>query len=158
MEKLNEIHVNIGEVKIGRSGDLLKATLGSCVGIAFVWRDKNICGLAHCLLPEADESSFNINAKFVSQAIPSLIAMLKIRPENINEIQVSIAGGGNMMSQLFRKNIDHVGTLNIIAAQKYLKQYGLKFSELDTGEDVGRQILVNCSSGEVSVRRFEKQV
>ena len=36
----NDIHVNIAEVKIGKNGDILKATLGSCVGIAFLWKAK----------------------------------------------------------------------------------------------------------------------
>lgn len=152
----HEIHVKIGEVKVGRLGDILKATLGSCVGIAFIWKDKGRFGLAHCLLPDAHEDSVMISAKFVSQAIPSLMALLKIRPDDVKEIEVYIAGGGNMMSQLARKNVDHVGTLNLLAAKKHLKNRGFKFKELDSGGEVGRQIVVDCSSGEVIVHRFDK--
>jgi chemotaxis protein CheD len=152
----NDIHVKIGEVKVGRSGDLLKATLGSCVGIAFIWRSKGLFGLAHCLLPDAPETTSTIGAKYVSQAVPSLIALLKIKPENVNEIEVFYAGGGNMMSQLAKRNVDHVGLLNIAAAKKYLSAHGFKFKELDVGGEVGRQIFLNCSSGEVYVNRFDK--
>lgn len=156
MIPLNEIHVKIGEVKIGKEGDLLRATLGSCVGIAFIWKAKGIAGLAHCLLPEASESTFVIGAKFVSQAIPSLIALLKLKPENMNEVEVYIAGGGNMMSQLARRNVEHVGNQNITAAKKYLRIYGIPFTELDLGGDVGHQIFIDCSSGNVIVKRLEK--
>lgn len=152
----HEIHVKIGEVKVGRHGDVLKATLGSCVGIAFIWKDKGRFGLAHCLLPDAHEDSTIITAKFVSQAVPSLMALLKIRPDDVKEIAVYIAGGGNMMSQLLRKNVDHVGTLNLLAAKKHLKDKGFKFVELDSGGEVGRQIVVDCSTGEVVVHRFDK--
>ncbi len=152
----NDIHVKIGEIKVGRHGDILKATLGSCVGIAFIWREKNRFGLAHCLLPEAHEVSTILTGKFVSQAIPSLMILLKVQAEDIKEIEVYIAGGGNMMSQLARKNVDHVGTLNLMAARKYLKEKGFKFKELDSGGDVGRQIVVDCASGEVIVHRFDK--
>jgi chemotaxis protein CheD len=152
----NDIHVKIGEVKVGKDGDILKATLGSCVGIAFVWKRKKLFGLAHCLLPDSPDSDLKISAKYVSQAIPSLMALLKIKKEDIEEIEVYFAGDGNMMSQLSKRNIDHVGTLNVEAAKKYLKLNGFKFKELDTGGEVGRQIFVNCTSGEVYVNRFER--
>jgi len=154
----SDIHVKIGEVKVGRTGDILKATLGSCVGIAFIWRSKGIFGLAHCLLPDAPEVTTIIGAKYVSQAVPSLIALLKIKPGDVKEIEVFYAGGGNMMSQLAKRNIDHVGLLNIAAAKRHLSSKGFKFKELDVGGDVGRQIFVDCTSGEVYVNRFEKAI
>lgn len=153
-----DIHVKIGEVKIGRSGDILKATLGSCVGIAFIWRRKGVMGLAHCLLPDAPAETSNIGAKFVSQAVPSLMALLKIKPDDVKEIEVFYAGGGNMMTQLSKRNVDHIGLLNIAAAKKYLSAKGFKYKELDVGGEVGRQIFVNCTSGDVYVNRFEKAV
>ncbi len=158
MRNENDIHVKIGEVKIGHSGDVLKATLGSCVGIVFSWRRKSLFGLAHCLLPDAPEATFVVSAKFVSQAVPSLMILLKIKPEDIKEIEVFYAGGGNMMSQLSKRNVDHIGLLNIAAAKKYLSAYGFKYKELDVGGEVGRQIFVDCSTGEVFVNRFEKAI
>ncbi len=156
LNEKSDIHVKIGEVKIGKPGDILKATLGSCVGIAFVWKKRNLFGLAHCLLPESSGNDFVLGAKYVNQAIPSLMALLKIKKEDIGEIDVYFAGGGNMMSQLAKRNIDHVGTLNVEAARKYLSLNGFTYKELDTGGEVGRQIFINCSSGEVYVNRFEK--
>lgn len=156
MEAKNEIHVKIGEVKVGRVGDILKATLGSCVGIAFLWKEKGVCGLAHCLLPETNENKNVISAKFVNQAIPSLMALLKIKPENISEIEVHIAGGGNMMFQLSQRNTNHVGVQNAAMAQKLLKDLGFKIKTSDLGGDNGRQIFVDCTSGDVRVERLQQ--
>lgn len=144
------------EVKVGRPGDLLRATLGSCVGIAFLWKAKEVYGLAHCLLPEAKEQTMLVGAKFVSQAVPSLIALLKMSPDDYKDIEVFIAGGGNMMDQLSRENVSHIGQQNIDAAKKYLIKYGLKFKELDVGGVEGRQMFVDCSSGHVTVSRLHK--
>lgn len=152
----SDIHVKIGEVKVGKEGDLLKTTLGSCVGIAFAWKEKGIFGLAHCLLPEAHEPSLAISGKYVSLAVPSLMVLLKIKPEDVKNIEVSIAGGGNMMSQLSRANVDHVGILNITAARKYLQMHGFKFKEIDVGGDVGRQMFIDCTTGNISVTRLQK--
>ncbi|MEJ0004348.1 MAG: chemotaxis protein CheD [Pararobbsia sp.] len=47
-----EVVVRIGEAKAASHG-VLKATLGSCVGIGLLWRARQRCALAHCLLPES---------------------------------------------------------------------------------------------------------
>ena len=44
-------YVGMGEVRIGRRGEILRATLGSCIGIGVIWRQGGRCALAHCLLP-----------------------------------------------------------------------------------------------------------
>lgn len=154
----NDIHVKIAEVKIGKNGDILKATLGSCVGIAFLWKAKAVFGLAHCLLPEANTPTTLIGAKYVSQAVPSLMAILKIKPENVKEIEVHIAGGGNMMPQLSRSNTDHIGIQNIAAAKKYLEMYGFKIRSADTGGEEGRQIILDCTTETVSVSKLLKAI
>jgi len=149
MDDSHDIRVKIAQIKVGTSGDTLKATLGSCVGIAFIWKEKNICGLAHCLLAETEED-FEPSAKYVSHAVPNLMKVMSITKKDVHKIQVYIAGGGNMMAQLSRANVDHIGQLNIAAAKKYLTKYGFSFTELALGGDDGRQILVDCTSGEVS--------
>lgn len=156
MNGLNVIHVRIGEVKTGKQGDLLKATLGSCVGIAFLWKSKGIFGLAHCLLPETEEKTSALSAKFVNQAVLSLMKLMKINPEDVKEIEVHIAGGGNMMSQLARRNVDHVGMLNAVAAKKYLALYGFHIKSSELGGEEGRQISVDCSNEIVSTIKLMK--
>ena len=38
MQKIFDVH--IGEVKIAKNGEVLKAILGSCVGIGIIWKEK----------------------------------------------------------------------------------------------------------------------
>jgi len=154
--EIKELYVKIGEVKTGHDPTILKATLGSCVGIAFLWKRKGLYGLAHCLLPESPLATNSIGAKYVSQAVPSLVAMMRIRPEDISEIEVVIAGGGNMMTQLSRVNSDHIGSQNTKAALKYLAAHGLKIKKMDVGGEEGTQIVVDCSTGTVSVFKLPK--
>lgn len=71
-------YVGIGEVVIGRTNAVLKATLGSCVGIAFFWNKGGVCGLAHCLLPESPKSVLSIGVRYVDQAVPSLFALMQL--------------------------------------------------------------------------------
>lgn len=151
MEK-KEVHVKIGEVKVSNDGSILKATLGSCVGIAFLWPSKKIYGLAHCLLPSSTVDVNHIGAKYVNQAIQSLIILMKISPQDKDEIFAVIAGGGNMMAQLTRPNIQHVGLQNGEAAQRFLLNNGIKIKHADLGGNEGRQMYLDCSSGNVEIK------
>lgn len=146
---MNEIHVKIAEIKTGSKGDLLKATLGSCVGIAFVWKEKDLCGLAHCFLPETETEQHVIGAKYVNQAIISLMKIMGIKKADVEKIEVYLAGGGNMMNNLLKSNQSQVGKFNMEAAYKYLDYYGFKVKRSLLGSASGTKILLDCSTGEV---------
>lgn len=153
---INDVHVKISEVKTGFPGDRLRAVLGSCIGIAFIWRARGVCGLAHCLLPETKDLPVFLNAKYVNHAIPALISMMKIQSENIPDIEVHIAGGGNMMSQLSRHNVDDIGKMNIDSARKFLTGAGFKIMSEDVGGFQGRQIFLDCNEGSVNILPIER--
>src|SRR5579872_1204538 len=89
--------VGMGEIKIGTGSDILHAILGSCVGIGFIWKNGNRCGLAHCLLPEAPMQICSIGARYVSQAVPSLLLMMGIKEHDYPDIEVILAGGARML-------------------------------------------------------------
>jgi chemotaxis protein CheD len=141
--KLNEINVHIGEVKVARHGEILKTILGSCVGIGFLWESKSICGLAHCLLPEAPSKTAEIGGRFVTQAIPSLIALMKIKPEDIQDLVVIVAGGGNMTQSNSKKMDSLVGTHNFATAERELKKLGFRKLQLYKANEEGRRIIID---------------
>lgn len=154
---MKEINVHIGEVKIAKQGEVLKAILGSCVGIGLIWKSKNICGLAHCLLPEAEQQSFIISGRFVNQAIPSMMVLMKIRPENINEIEAVIAGGGNMTSAIDTDPSELVGSANFKVAMAELKKFGIRLVYSESGGQEGRKIFINnadCTYRVEKIPRF----
>lgn len=151
------INVHIGDVKIARNGETLKTILGSCVGIGFIWKNRRVCGLAHCLLAEAPTKTFAVGGRFVDQAVPSLMALMKIHPEHLSEIQVILVGGGNM-TQPGAKNVDAlVGSNNFKIAERELKKHGLNVICLDRAGEEGRRVFINSSDGSYlieSIPRF----
>ena len=152
---MSDIHVKIAEVKIGTTGDVLKATLGSCVGIAFIWKEKKLYGLAHCFLPEGDTMIYPIGARYVNQGIVSLMNLMKIKKEDIPHIEVYIAGGGNMMNQIIKNKKVQVGRHNCDSTAKWLAFHGLKVKRSDLGHDCGVKIHVDCTTGEVDFIRLD---
>lgn len=149
------INVHIGQIKIARKDETLKAILGSCIGIGLMWRRKNVCGLAHCLLPINPSPSFTIDGRHVSQAVPSMLALMKIRPENYSEIEAIVAGGGNMTNPN-RSTEELVGSLNAKVAISELGKLSIKILNLDIGGNEGRQIIVNSADFSYKVEKIPR--
>jgi len=151
-----ELNVHIGEVRVAKNGETLKAILGSCVGVGFLWRAQSMYGLAHCLLPEAPTRSFEINGRFVDQAIASLVAMMKIREAEREEIEAVLAGGGNMTSPTHSDTEKLVGTNNSRVAERELKRLGIRILHRDLGGDVGRKISIDGRDGSFHIDRVPR--
>lgn len=152
------INVHIGEVKVAKNGEVLKAILGSCVGIGFIWREKKICGLAHCLLPEIPVQTFTISGRFVDQAIPSLMALMKIRPENFNQIEAVVAGGGNMTNPTEGDTSSLVGSLNFKVAERELKKLGIRIVYSESGGEEGRKIFLHTDDFSYRIEKIPRIV
>ena len=128
--------------------------MGSCVGIGFMWKEKGLFGLAHCLLPENQGTNLVIGAKYVTQAIPSLMLLMKIDISESRKIEVVLTGGGNMMAQLSCQNLNNIGMQNVEAARKNLKAQGFQIKREDVGGMEGRQIFIDCTTGGIEILKL----
>ncbi|MES2263495.1 MAG: chemotaxis protein CheD [Pseudomonadota bacterium] len=136
--------VGIGKLLVGSGDEQLRAVLGSCIGIAFLWRKGGRCGLAHCLLPEGGRPTCGPDARYVSQAVPSLLALMGARAADYPDIEVVLAGGASMFGP--SSSALQVGRQNIAAARKYLLHCGLQVSTCELGGYRGRTMRVDCAS------------
>ena len=153
--RLPSQQVRMGQLKIGVRTDQLEAVLGSCVGIALIWKKAGRCGLAHCLLPEApvEEASTlkaMTSARYVSLAVPALLRLMGAHEADYPDIEAVLAGGANMLDA--RSQRLQVGQQNAAAARKYLQQCGLTVSYCSLGGKHGRTMHVDCAAHCVTVR------
>jgi len=147
-----EIYVRMGELALGRSPTILKATLGSCIGIAFLWRERGLFALAHCLLAWAPEPCMPSGARYVDQAISSLLRMLEAKPGDYAQLEAHLAGGGNMSQHEASDNrTPMVGQLNIEAALQVLQTQGIRVHSQDMGGIHARRMRLDCAKGSVRV-------
>lgn len=154
MQKILDVH--IGEIKIAKHGELLKAILGSCVGIGVIWKEQQICGLAHCLLPESPVQTYAIGARFVDQAVRSLVAMMKIKPDSSAHVKVVIVGGGNMTNPKAANNSDLVGGTNFKVALREAKKHNLNVIYSESGGNEGRKIIVDASDYSYRIEKLPR--
>ena len=150
------LKVHIGEVKIAKRGETLETILGSCVGIGLIWREKKICGLAHCLLPKSNKRTFDIGARFVDQAVRSLVCLMKIKDADFRDVRAVVAGGGNMTSPETAQTTELVGSANFNAAIKAVKEINFRLVHSDGGGTSGRSMLIDSESFTYQVAAIPK--
>lgn len=133
-------HVLAGELKVGSGSEVLTCLLGSCVGIGMIWRRGKRCALAHCFLPELAAGAHERGARYVSAAIPAMLAALGVRCEQYDEVEVVVAGGASMLALGGLA----VGGRNVAAAHEHLATRGLAIRYADTGGCQGRRLSIDC--------------
>lgn len=153
-----EHHVKIGKIRVAGDGEILKTVLGSCVGIALIWRRRSKCALAHCLLPVADVKNVTASgpARYVDQTIPRMLEQLGALPEDLHELEAVIAGGGQMMEveQPYTKFI--VGEENLKTAKKCLEQHRIRMIACEPGGMQGTKMSVDCGTGAFEIEKIPK--
>ncbi len=151
--RADEIHLRIGQFAVGRSPCVLKTTLGSCVGVALLWPARGVFGLAHCLLPYEPVASGAAGARYVDQAVASLLRALQAAPADHRRLHAHLAGGATMGRGQAAGQAPLVGRQNADAAIAVLKAHRITVRSSDLGGECARAMRLDCSDGSVSVRR-----
>ena len=156
MTTAQKIHVQIGEVKTGGPGDILTAILGSCIGLGFLYPARGIYGLAHCLLSDSGSVSDKIGGRHVDQAVRSLVSLMEIGPLDRKHIMAIVIGGANMTMPPDTDPRRLVGTINSGSAYRAVRKLGLRNIHEDTGGVFGRQVTIDCTTGEFDVAQIPR--
>lgn len=142
-------HALIGQIRVGSSGTL-KATLGSCVGIALISRDPRVCGLAHCLLPAAASGAACLDARYASHAVGNLLRKMAVGPDGQRKLRAYLCGGAHVL-RIARP----IGQLNLSACRARLRLHGIRLvEELETGGDRSCEMEVDCETQTVTCVRL----
>jgi len=154
-----EIRVGISDYKISKSPDkLITLGLGSCVGIAIYDRSSKVGGLSHIMLPDSASFSRDIKAeKFADLAIPKMIEEM-IKGKNTRNLIAKIAGGASMFNFPDKKLNTNIGERNVIAVEQKLKELGIPILASHTGGKMGRTMIVNLDTFDISIRTANREI
>lgn len=133
--------IGIGEHGVGGQGDILRVTLGSCIGLCLVWGKQSRFAVAHILLPSRSDSMREYpDSRFADTAIPFLLA--KLGPvERNREVTAYVAGGGTMYASA--NETDAVGSNNTKNTMDALRQHRIRVVDTDLGGSTPRQLVVD---------------
>lgn len=143
------IDVQIGEVKSGTGQEILKSNaIGSCIAIAVYDSSKVHGALAHVMLPGRSPESRKTDEKtrYAANAIDEIIAQMSELGSEINDIQVVMVGGGNVL----KRPDDTICQINIQSSLKILKSKKLEVVASALGGMERRSISLDIEDGTVA--------
>lgn len=156
MSAPEKLHVTIGQVKVGGVGQSLHAILGSCIGIGFLFAERKVYGLAHCLLSKSNAQSDELTGRHVDSAINALDKMMNLTPADRRKVRVILAGGANMTRPGETDPKKLVGSVNARFALKATKDAGYRIMHDDLGGETGRQVTINCNDGSYKIAEIPR--
>ncbi|MCD5406073.1 MAG: chemotaxis protein CheD [Desulfotomaculum sp.] len=151
---LKDIQVGIADYKTANNPNkIITLGLGSCVGLTLYDPQVKIGGLLHIMLPDSKRFSGVIKpAKFADTGIPLMLKELQRKGVILGRLQAKLAGGAQMFSGLDKKFTMNIGQQNTEATKKILKESGIKILASETGGKHGRTIILDLSTGLLTIR------
>lgn len=134
------IDVDTGEIRVSSEPVLLQSVaLGSCVALLVYDRSRKIGGLAHIMLPGKSPSPDN-RTKY---AIDVLIYSVKKLGANIENLEISIVGGANVLQE------GDIPDKVIESVLGYLKKGNLQLNNMRVGGIQRRSAFFDTATGEI---------
>lgn len=150
--ELEEIRVNMAEMKAEKNPVKLVTSVGSCVAIC-LYDSANMCGgLAHVMLPKSAIAPHeSLPGKFADTAVPSLANEIRKLCRRESRLSAKIAGGANMFPNM---NALNIGAKNVEAVKEALAKHKIRLVAEDVGGSHGRRINFEVETGNVIVKVF----
>jgi chemotaxis protein CheD len=148
------IKVNMGELKIGRGGDVLAAYgVGSCVIVACYDRGLQLAAMLHGILPEkpGGRRQYSEN-KYLNTGIDNLVKSLLKEGISLKNMEAKIFGGAKMFD--ISNGQETIGERNIRTAKETLSAKGIPVIAEDTGSNYGRSIEFYVTDKKAVIKSF----
>lgn len=154
-----EIKVSISDYKVSDSPDkLVTLGLGSCVGVAIYDKSTKIGGLSHIMLPDSSYFKGDLRPeKFADLAIPMMVNEI-IKHRKDNNLIAKIAGGASMFTFPGKDDNESIGSRNVIAVTKTLKDLGIPIISSETGGKIGRTMIVYLKDFSVDIKTANRDI
>lgn len=154
MNQLPKIFIYPGTIEIAKKPTLLTTILGSCVAVC-IWDTKlKFGGMNHFMLPLWNGEGL-ASPKYGNIAIDKLIKKMIWNGSSIENLEVKIFGGGNVIETNI--NIYKIGDRNVELALSKIAEYGIRITNSSTGGKRGRKIFMDTSNFKILHKFTEKQ-
>lgn len=153
-----DIYVQPGESHLVRGNAVLRTVLGSCVGVTFWSRKREIAALCHPMLPEhpgekRGKLSLEAARRYVDFAIRDLARQLDDLGVLRRETEVKLFGGAEPL-QVGSGKRPPLGQQNSDKALEVLEELGYRVIAQRLGGKHGCHIDFHTGTGEVLLRRL----
>jgi len=149
------INVGIADLKVGKSPEVLRTTLGSCIGIVFYNPDKQIGALSHIMLakdPTGKDLGKNPQ-KYGETALPLLVKAMEEQGCPIGSYSARIFGGASMFKGINSSFLQNIGEQNIQIVKEFLNSNKIPILVEDIAGHDGRTISLYLDDGRVLLKK-----
>lgn len=138
----------------GRAPLRLSTLLGSCVALSLWHPGLRQGGMCHYLLPGAGKIKGNgqADSRYAEAAFALLQQAVTRHGTRLHDYELGLFGGGNMFPDGGVVFGGRVGQLNIEAAQRFLRQQGLRLRHQEVGGSGYHKVALDVASGRVEHR------
>ena len=159
MSDADVLVARMGQMQFTKSGQTLKAIMGSCVGVGLLWHKQGKYALSHCLLGESPEGSATPNAKYVSDAIPMMLEAMGVESRReCYSIRCVVVGGSAMLQGTGTAEAEEIGRSNLEAARKHIIKNGLAITQIEDARGNASQLYIDGATGEYEINIIPKLV
>ena len=161
MEIKEVVKVGIADMNVCKSPSTIRTSgLGSCVGVIIYDEERQICGLAHVMLPESSLSrngTINI-AKYADTAVKELVNMVVKAGARASYLKAKIAGGAQMFQFSSTSDTMRIGPRNVEAVKNELRKLNIRIISEDCGGNSGRTIEFDPAKSTLQIRTVNKGI
>jgi chemotaxis protein CheD len=154
----DRLDVGVSEYRVAADGETLVAYgLGACVAIGLYDPGTEVAGLAHTLLPRAEEGIDGAEAKFVDAAIEGTLREMIEAGADYDAVQAWVVGGARIFDL---KDLDlprGVGQRGVDVAHERLAELNVPVVDEAVGGDHGRTVELDAETGELRVFTAEDE-
>lgn len=156
--KMEEVRVDMADMKVESSTVELLTSVGSCVAVCMHDSKLKCGGLAHVMLPNSAIAPHEpLPSKFADTAVPALAKAIRQISGSNSRLLAKIAGGANMFASIGANGLD-IGGKNVRSVKDALAKHNIRLEAEDVGGTQGRRVRFNVSSGVALVRHFNGEV
>jgi|SRR5581483_5357667 len=149
----SSVAIGLGEMAVGRQGELVAYSLGSCVAICLFDPLTRVAGMAHVVLPAAPEKGpGDTPGKYADTAVPALLDALRRAGASPLRLRCHLAGGAAVLALGGGGKLPNIGERNVVAVRGALAAARLRVLAELTGGTQGRTVRLHAETGRVRVR------
>lgn len=149
------INVGIADIKVGKSPEILRTTLGSCIGIVLYNPDKQIGAISHIMLAK-DPTGRDLNKnpmKYGETALPMLLKMMEEKESPRGSYSARIFGGASMFKGINSNFLQNIGEQNIEIVRDFLTKNKIPLLVEDVAGHDGRTISLYLDDGRILLKK-----
>jgi chemotaxis protein CheD len=151
--KGQDLNLLAGQLYFGNQATRVRTLLGSCVAITLWSPQRGLGGMCHFLLPSRQrQPGMPRDGRYGDEAVNMLVEALTRAGTKPQDYEAHLYGGADTMPESTGVKFN-VGERNIEQGWALIDHYGFALQGVDVGDFVPRNVALDCSTGEVQMRR-----